>query len=99
MVARRRKGLRNCPRGCHEYRMATIIDPILTSVALLLQVSGTNLVGSATGFFFQVETNKYLVSNRHVFTGEALPPTGSRPGPIVLPPPPPPTNTPNKRLF
>jgi hypothetical protein len=65
--------------------MATIIDPILTSVALLLQVSGTNLVGSATGFFFQVETNKYLVSNRHVFTGEALPPTVPRPDRIVLP--------------
>lgn len=61
------------------------IDPLFASVALIVQISGTNIIGSATGFFFQVETNKYLVSNRHVFTGESLPPGVPRPDTIVLP--------------
>jgi hypothetical protein len=62
-----------------------MIDSIFVSVALIIQVSGTNLVGSATGFFFQVETNHYLVSNRHVFTGETLPPGVPRPDRFILP--------------
>ena len=62
-----------------------MIDNIFASVALIIQVSGTNLVGSATGFFFQLETNNYLVSNRHVFTGETLAPGVPRPDRFILP--------------
>lgn len=61
------------------------VDPLLASVCLIVQAHGTSLVGSATGFFFQIETNKYLVSNRHVFTGESLPAGIPKPDRFILP--------------
>ena len=61
------------------------IDYLFATVSLIIQVSGSNLVGSATGFFFQDGTNNYLVSNRHVFTGETLPGTTPKPDKFILP--------------
>ena len=61
------------------------IDPLFAAVTLIIQVSGSNLVGSATGFFFRADTNSYLVSNRHVFTGETLPSNVPKPDRFILP--------------
>lgn len=42
------------------------MNDIIFAVCMLFQVSGSNVVGSATGFFYENNDNLYLVTNRHV---------------------------------
>ncbi len=60
------------------------VSALYTAVTLLIGAHGSNMVESATGFFFQVETSKYLVSNRHVFSGESLPSSVPKPDSLIL---------------
>lgn len=39
---------------------------LIYAICMLFQVSNTNVIGTATGFFFQNNGNIYLMTNRHV---------------------------------
>ena len=53
------------------------IHSILAAVSLVLQMNGTDVVGNASGFFFQIDSDKYFATNRHVVDP---PPQSLKPG-------------------
>jgi len=42
------------------------MNDLLFSIVMIFQVSNTNIVGTATGFFFKYNDDIYLITNRHV---------------------------------
>lgn len=42
------------------------MDKLIFAVVMIFQVNNNQVIGTATGFFYEYENKTYLITNRHV---------------------------------